>query len=438
MSWKSASLAQFSKPNNKAYSFVLLTALSFAVYAGVSFVRHRAGNPSLLDLDEQEYYALGAELLHGDYFNLRRPPIYVVVLTFFRFLTFENLLAVHVLVAMVFGLSGPLMYLLARRMTTHNALAMTIGVLTIFWPPFLYYGSTLYSETVALPLFIITLILLPRGSVLRVGPPNSSLHYCISGMSLGLCILVRPMYLLFGPMAVTVLFLEGRSWAVATRRSALLAVGCFLIVLPWSAIISLKTGGPILVTANGGETLSGGLNPALLQQGYQTYTAPDGRQVWSGPGKWLFESTSGYLSEDEQKLPYPERDALLRRRTMAWVLQNPGSALYLQGAKLLYMWGIYPFWNGAQSLLGNLPTISFMILSVLSLVRFRSYLRQLSRFWVLPVFSSLVALISWGSWRFRQPGDLGLIMLGGLFLWSLFEEYKHPTESNMPRLLDTP
>ena len=54
------------------------------------------------------------------------------------------------------------------------------------------------------------------------------------------------------------------------------------------------------------------------------------------------------------------------------------------------------------------PTIALSILSILSLVRFRHYLRKLSRFWFLPLFVSSVALISWGSWRFREPGDLGL------------------------------
>jgi hypothetical protein len=31
------------------------------------------------------------------------------------------------------------------------------------------------------------------------------------------------------------------------------------------------------------------------------------------------------------------------------------------------------------------------------------------RLLVLPVFVSCVAMISWGSWRFRLPGDVGLI-----------------------------
>jgi hypothetical protein len=435
---KSAILARLSRPK---YAFLMLTALSLTVYAIVSLALNYANNPSLLDADEQEYYALAGQLMHGDYtFNLRRPPIHLLVLAFLRHLTFDNLLATHLLVSLVFSLSGPLMYLLARRMTGHNLLAATIGVMTIFWPPFLYYGSTLYSETIVLPLFIITLVLLPQGSVFTVEPkpPGGLLHCFVPGVLLGLCMLVRPMYLLFSPFAVAVLFLEERTWAVATRRSALLAAGCFLIVLPWSTYITLKAGTPILISANGGETLGGGLNPVLIKQGYKTFIAPDGRQTWGGPGKWVAEYDNGYLNEDEQKLPYAKRDVLMRQRTMAWALQNPSSALFLESAKLLYMWGVYPFYrNGVtQALFGNIPTVALIILSILSLVRFRGYRRHLSRFWILPLFVSFVALISWGSWRFRQPGDLGLIMLSGLFLWSIFEEPKHLMGSNLPGPLD--
>jgi hypothetical protein len=76
------------------------------------------------------------------------------------------------------------------------------------------------------------------------------------------------------------------------------------------------------------------------------------------------------------------------------------------------MWGIYPVWNGlSQTLMGNVPTLLLLALGAASIVTFRRHLVPLSIFWTLPPFVSLVALISWGSWRFRQPGDVGLIVL---------------------------
>ncbi len=412
-------LNRLTKPK---YLFLFLIALSASVCVGAALALDPAVDVSLLEADEKEYYDLAGELIQGTYkFNLRRPPIHVLILALLRLISFDNLVATQLLVSAIFSLTGPLMYVLVRQITRHNLLAITVALLTIFWPPFVYYGSTLYSETTALPLFVAFLILLPRGSLLAFQPDCGGRRCVLAGCLLGLCMLIRPMYLLFGPIAVVILFLEERQWLVALRRAIILTIACCLIVLPWSVYISVHAGKPVLVSANGGETLSGGLNPVLIEQGYKVSIAPNGRQTWVGPGKWLAEHENGYLNQDELRLPYDQRDRLLRQRTIEWAIAHPGAALYLQTAKLLYMWGIYPFWNGLrQTLFGNLPTVTLIPLSIISLLRFRPYWRHLSRFWILPVFVSLVALISWGSWRFRQPGDLGLLMLGGLFLCSLF------------------
>ena len=376
-----------------------------------------------MDADEREYYGLAGTILHHQYtFDLRRPPVHVLLISAFRFLSGDNIIGTRALAAVFFGLSGPLMYVLARRFTGNARFALAVGLATILWPPFVYYGSSFYSESTALPLFILALITLPMGSLIARGAPARWGAACVAGILLGICILVRPMYMLFTPFAAATLFLEESDWATAARRLALVALGCFVVIMPWSTYMTLVAGVPILVSANGGETLAGGLNPVLLRDGYQSVIAPGGRRTWSGPGKWLEESKTGYLTEDEQNLSYLQRDALLRRRTTAWALENPGSATRIEVAKLWYMWGFYPFWNGTkQTLFGNIPTIAILGTSLISLIRFRVDIRHLSRFWMLPLFVSCVALVSWGSWRFRQPGDLGLIMLSGLFIWSMLK-----------------
>jgi hypothetical protein len=76
------------------------------------------------------------------------------------------------------------------------------------------------------------------------------------------------------------------------------------------------------------------------------------------------------------------------------------------------MWGGYPFWNClAKTALGNVPIPVPLCLAAASLFQLRRHWRELAVFWTLPVFVTLVALIGWGAWRFRQPGDLGLILL---------------------------
>jgi hypothetical protein len=76
------------------------------------------------------------------------------------------------------------------------------------------------------------------------------------------------------------------------------------------------------------------------------------------------------------------------------------------------MWGAYPFGRRlSHTALGNVPILVLLFLAAASLFRLRRHFRELAVFWTLPVFVTLVALISWGAWRFRLPGDLGLILL---------------------------
>ena len=89
------------------------------------------------------------------------------------------------------------------------------------------------------------------------------------------------------------------------------------------------------------------------------------------------------------------------------------------------MWGVNPFWNGLkQTLFGNIPTLFLVIVSLLGLYAFRQWLSQLVMLYALPLFSSAMALMSWGSWRFRQRGDIGILMLTVFLLWTWISKKK--------------
>ena len=227
---------------------------------------------------------------------------------------------------------------------------------------------------------------------------------------------MKPLYLIYVPFAVA---LAASREAVFKRRLcavSFLIVGCLIISLPWSIYISSREGHLILLSANDGETLAGGFNPAILKMSSSRVTA-DGRSLWVGPGKWLITGDTGYLSQHEMKLPYADRSELLKERTYAWIKSHPQAVAYIACRKLLYMWGLYPFWNGLlQTLLGNLPVLLLLLGALFSVWVNRTALSELALFWTLPFFSSAVCLISWGSWRFRMPGDLGLIILTAVLL----------------------
>ena len=395
-------------------SALLTCGMACATRSGVTLDR--------LDADEAEYYDLAGGVIRGRYeINPRRVVGHVLAIAALRGTLGDRLFPIQLAVSLAFSFTAPLTYLLARRELGSRLAALLAGLGVMAWPVYVSYGATIYSETLALPIFAATLLAFPGP---RCPPSSRPWRWAFAGLMLGLCMHVRPMYLLFSPFAALVAYWRGRGGRPGLISAGLLATGCLAAVLPWSAFLSMREGSFVLLSSNGGETIAGGLNPELIRREKENdaanrFLTPGGRATWVGPGKWLPPSQTGFLSPEELTLPYTKQSSLLSKRAMAWIGKNPGDALYLTARKLAYMWGIYPFRNGrAQTLLGNVPTIGLLILALASLARLRGHLRDLALFWTLPLFVTAVALISWGSWRFRQPGDLGLIVLAAALPWA--------------------
>jgi hypothetical protein len=232
----------------------------------------------------------------------------------------------------------------------------------------------------------------------------------VAGLTLGATAHIRPMYLLFLPFALIIPFLEERSLYRAARTALLVGMSFALVVLPWSVWMSSRYGEPIILTSNGGETLAGGLNPRLVAMA-DTEVHMASRDIWVGPGKWLPPIQTGYLSPAEVQLPYETMSRLLQQRSIAWIKAHPGDAAHIELCKLGYMWGFYP-WRGdspVKLLAGNVPILALLALALFTVLRNPADLLGLARLWTVPLFTSAVCLISWGSWRFRQPADAALL-----------------------------
>lgn len=400
--------------------FLLLYIISCVLNLSVLFAMHPVRDPLRLETDALEYYRLAGEVLdHSYHFDTRRVLGHVLILAVFRKFTAENLVALQVLVSLFFSFVSPFVYLLSRRFCPNPRVGVAAALAAALWPLFLIYGRTLYSETTALPFFIAFLALLPRGVLL--GGDLASIppwRWILSGIMFALCLLIRPMYLIFTPFLCLVIMSEN-GWRPKSLTAVIwLLLGCVISVAPWTIYSSVHAKRFVLLSSNGGETLAGGLNPNLISRGYVTNTTPDGRVYWAGPGKWSDESETGYLTIQELKWSREARDRVLMKRAWTWVVKHPEEALYLEWAKLSYMWGIYPIWNGLQqTLFGNVPTLALVFINMLGVMIFRRRLQQFIMLYALPLFSSSVALISWGSWRFRQPGDVGLLILAVFLLW---------------------
>lgn len=390
----------------------MLFAVAVVVNLAFGVIVQFKSSPTLLDMDEQEYWDLASQILNGSFqISARRTIVFPMLLAGLRTIL-PSFLALQAVIALFYAFSPPLLFLLVRKLTDSSAAALAAAVMLLCWPPAIFYGVSLYSESIAMPVFLCSLLILPLGDRLglqRLRPGLS--RTLLAGLVLGLAAHIRPMYLLFTPFLAIIICFEEVKLATALKRIMVAALGFILIVGPWAAFQTARFGHPILLTANGGETLAGGLNPNVLKLADVVDPTPGGRRFWTGPGKWVAIADTGYLTPQELALPYDQQDELLRRRAMDWVRANPGDAIFLELRKLTYMWGIWPIMpNGPKQIVfGNIPTILLLLLSM-SLARRNGRANcRLVRFAILPAFVSVVALISWGSWRFRQPGDVGLI-----------------------------
>ena len=407
-------LAQAAMP-----AFLALFLASALLNVLVGLLHEYRASPSAMDMDEQEYYGLSGQILDGHWdLGSRRTEPFPLIIAGLRQLT-DNFLILQIAISILAALSAPLLYLVVRRLSGSARLALVAGIVLMLWPMQAFLATSLYSETAALPCFLLFMLMLPLGSRviwLNERDPAWSLGKwpgsgVMAGLALGLTAHVRPMYLLFLPFALIIPFLEDRSWRRAARIAVVVGLSFAVVVLPWSIWMSSRHHQLIILTANGGETLAGGLNPRLAAMTSNAEGHIARRDVWLGPGKWVSPPGTGYLSEAETRLPYAQMSQLLSQRAKAWIIAHPAETIHIELCKLGYMWGLYP-WHGdspLKLLMGSLPILALLGLALFLLLRSPRHWLGLARLWTVPLFTSGIALISWGSWRFRQPADAALL-----------------------------
>src|SRR5947209_608940 len=126
----------------------------------------------LLDYDEGEYWRLSSQILAGVPLELGRRTIgYPLVLAGLRTI-WDNIWFVQSAVAVAAAAAAPLLALLVHKLFQSRTAALLAGLGLALWPAQIFFAASLYSETIALPVFLLFLIKLPfedRSEERRVG-----------------------------------------------------------------------------------------------------------------------------------------------------------------------------------------------------------------------------------------------------------------------------
>ena len=218
--------------------------------------------------DSVDYHRLAAHLASGRGFTLGRedglypttfrPPLLpMLVAPFYALFGPRHVVALLVEIALS-ALTVPVVYALGLALRGRST-ALASAVAVAFWPTLLYFSTVLLSETPAILLTAVSLLLAVRlfargGAPLALG----------AGVALGLDSLARPTALPLAAFLLAWLALAPRrALGVRAREAALTALGLVLTVLPWTLRNYAVSGAFIPITTGSGTSLYDSNNPLV-------------------------------------------------------------------------------------------------------------------------------------------------------------------------------
>ena len=214
-----------------------------------------------------------------------------------------------------------------------NSGARWAAVIVAFDPLLLQYSIVPMTETLCTFLAVWVLSLM-------VPVPVSRWRQLAVGLVLGLCVLSRPTFLIFGLLALAIWVWRSRQTQNPVLWPWIAVVGLLVAVSPWAIRNAVVFGQPRVTTTHGGYTLLLGNNPVFYRE---VVEAPWGTT-------WKEDSLDRWQAslEREMSQAWPpvtsesERDRWMARRARRNILDQPGLFLRACGLRFLRFWNILP------------------------------------------------------------------------------------------------
>lgn len=337
-------------------------------------------------------------------------------------------LAARLLQAVIVGLLQPwLIYQLGRQLFNQKV-GLWAALLTAVYAYFIYYAATLMTEPFYISAILGALLLAIR---LARPPEVRGNHLLLSlalGLTLGIAVLLRQLFLLLIPFLLAWMFWASLRGHAHLRliHYALPVVVVVAMVVPFSLYNAQRFGQFVLLNTNSGYAFFWGNHPY-----YGTHFQP-------------ILSEEEYLSllpVDQLYLDEAALDKELLRRGMQFVFDDPGRYLQLSLSRIPAYFEFLP--SAESGTLSNLSRVlSFGILWPFMLIGLiLAWRRRSHRFWdalatpkfLLVLFALVytgIHVLTWTLIRYRLPVDAVLLVFAGVtFDWIatfLFSRGKQP------------
>jgi hypothetical protein len=395
-----------NRMKNKEIIFALVLAMVASIFG--LFYSFHLGN-TLDFLDEHEYISIATNLAQHGMFSLDgihptayRAPTYAFLLAAFiklgagvALLRFVNFVFLAWTIIAI--------YVLVMRISSRGAGAIS-AVLVFCYPVLFYTAGTLYPQTLAGLLFILSLIPLAASGV----DPKRCV---LSGLTFGLLVLTVPTFVFALAVCAVWIFSTTKP---GLRNAVILVSSAAIVISAWTVRNYAQFGDFVFVSSNSGINL-------LL--GNSELTTPN-----SGVNPIIIQRYGKNDAANEVELDKHYRDEAIR-----FITENKIHSFNM------YIFKFINYFNYSVSTVTAPRTISIqdgimlitygLLLSITVIRLFYAWTYRLSNFEVLIVLlyilNGLFSAIFFTRVRFRLPFDLLLIIVSSIFIAELFYAAKY-------------
>ena len=242
-------------------------------------------------------------------------PLYPAFLAALYWLFGPSVLVVRVVQAMLGAMAVALTFLLARRLAGPLA-ALLAAALSAVYPFFVYYAAQLLTETLFMALMVGAFV-----AGYRAQDTARLRWFVLQGAVTGLAALCRAEAFVFGLALIPWLALRSvRPWR---RRATFAAAGwaaLLLVMLPWG-IRNQVTHGQLILTTT--------------KLGYNVYK-------YYHPSMTADQTVPVVPYPDLDDLTEPQREAVMRREGIRFMLADPPRTLWFMANKLALLFKLTP------------------------------------------------------------------------------------------------
>jgi 4-amino-4-deoxy-L-arabinose transferase-like glycosyltransferase len=390
---------------------VLALIFCLALLVRVLWVALLVGFDAPPTYDGIGYDQLAINLLEGRGFRYTWPdtpatasrvPGYPLFLAGIYFLGGHRFWLVRFVQAVIGAVTCLVIYQLGKKVANRRV-GLLAAFAASFYPLFLYIGGLLYSETLALFLLTVALLL----GIDLFGDSRSRIRALSIGLLLAIAALVHPLVALVMPLLI--LGLVVLRWPVGIGLATALLVGLVVVFAPWAirnyavfqTFIPLSTMGGAGFWSGNNLLADGG----LVDPGEQTWTegvAPDlGHLGWSELGE-------------------PASSNRFMRTGLEWIKNHPTGFVALTPKKLARLWSptaygrqFSRYSSNVEVLVLTPPYLLFMALAFYGTVISRSKWRPLIPLYIAIVICNVNAVLFFGATRYSFVMAPSLIILAG-------------------------